>query len=65
MRGDTDTWRAVTGTEIVDAGQHEMLNWFCLVGAMKELGMTLDWSTFVETDVFNSNKVFAVYGEQS
>jgi hypothetical protein len=65
VRGDTDTWRAVTGTEIVDAGQHEMLNWFCLVGAMKELGMTLDWSTFVETDVFNSNKVFAVFGEQS
>jgi hypothetical protein len=65
VRGDTDTWRAVTGPAIVDAGQHEMLNWFCLVGAMKELGMTLDWSTFVETDVFNSNKVFAVFGEQS
>jgi hypothetical protein len=65
VRGDTDTWRAVPGAEIVDAGQHEMLNWFCLVGAMKELGMTLDWSTLVETDVFNSNKVFAVFGEHS
>jgi hypothetical protein len=65
VRGDTDTWRAVPGPAIVDAGQHEMLNWFCLVGAMKELGMTLDWSTLVETDVFNSNKVFAVFGEHS
>jgi Catalytic LigB subunit of aromatic ring-opening dioxygenase len=61
VAGDTDTWRAVTGAEIVDAGQHEMLNWFCLVGAMRELGMPLDWSTFVVTDVFNSNKCFAVY----
>ena len=61
VAGDTDTWRGVTGADIVDAGQHEMLNWFCLVGAMKELGMPLDWSTFVTTDVFNSNKCFAVY----
>jgi len=25
------------------------------------LAMPLDWSTFVVTDVFNSNKCFAVY----
>jgi hypothetical protein len=61
VAGDLDTWRAVTGAEVVDAGQHEMLNWFCLVGAMEELGMTPDWSTFVETDVYNSNKCFAVF----
>lgn len=42
-------------------GSHEMLNWFCLVGAMAEAGQTLDWSTTVVTDVFNSNKVFAAY----
>ena len=40
-----------------------MLNWFCLPGAMRELGMPLDWSSFVVTDVFNSNKCFAVYRE--
>jgi hypothetical protein len=38
-----------------------MLNWFALVGAMKELGARLRWSQFVETHVFNSNKVFAVF----
>jgi hypothetical protein len=43
--------------------QHEMLNWFCLLGAMFEAGMRLDWSTFVATDVFNSNKCFAIYRE--
>ncbi len=61
VAGDTATWRAVTGAQVVDAGQHEMLNWFCLVGAMQQLGLPLDWSTFVTTDVFNSNKCFAVY----
>jgi hypothetical protein len=60
-RGDYDAWEAVTGQEIVDAGQHEMLNWFCLAGAMRELGRPLTWSAFVETDVFNSNKCFAIY----
>jgi hypothetical protein len=63
LAGDVDTWRAVTGAEIVDAGQHEMLNWFCLLGAVHELGLPRDWSTFVTTDVFNSNKCFAVFKE--
>jgi hypothetical protein len=38
-----------------------MLNWFCLAGAMRELGMGLSWSELVETDVFNSNKCFAIF----
>jgi Catalytic LigB subunit of aromatic ring-opening dioxygenase len=61
VRCDYDAWRNTTGAEIVEAGQHEMLNWFCLLGAMSELGMSLDWSEWVPTDVFNSNKCFAVY----
>ncbi len=64
VRGDIDSWRAVTGSEIVEAGQHEMLNWFCLLGAMSQLGLRLDWSTFVATDVFNSNKCFAVFEQE-
>ncbi|GGS20445.1 hypothetical protein GCM10010269_69190 [Streptomyces humidus] len=59
--GDYDTWQKVTTREIVDAGQHEMLNWFCLLGAMSELGLGLEWSDFVQTEILNSNKVFAVY----
>ncbi len=62
-RGDYETWRQVTSRQIVEAGQHEMLNWFCLLGAMAEAGMRLDWSAFVTTDVFNSNKCFAIYRE--
>ena len=63
LKGDFDAWMQVTAKEIVDAGQHEMLNWFCLLGAVQELGLELSWSTFVSTDVFNSNKCFAVYQE--
>jgi hypothetical protein len=62
-RSDYGTWRQVTSRQIVEAGQHEMLNWFCLLGAMSEGGLRLDWSSFVETDVFNSNKCFAIYRE--
>ena len=59
--GDYDSWRATPLTAIEDAGQQEVLNWFALAGAMEELGASLEWSTFVETHIFNSNKVFAVY----
>lgn len=61
VAGDLDTWLATQSSEIVDAGQHEMLNWFCMLGAAKELGLELQWSEFIETEVFNSNKVFALY----
>ena len=60
--GDIETWRNVTSAEIVEAGQHEMLNWFCLLGAMTELGLPMSWSDLVVTDVFNSNKCFAAFG---
>ncbi len=48
---------------VEDAGQQEVLNWFALAGAMEELGARLEWAEFVETHIFNSNKVFAVYSE--
>ena len=63
--GDYATWQATASREIVDSGQHEMLNWFCLTGAVDELGLDLEWSQLVTTDVFNSNKCFAVFTEGS
>jgi len=59
--GDYDAWRSTPLKAVEDAGQQEVLNWFALAGAMAELGARLEWSEFVQTDVFNSNKVFAVY----
>jgi hypothetical protein len=62
---DWDAWTSTTANDIVDAGQHEMLNWFCLAGAMNELGLPLTWSDFVVTDAFNSNKCFAVFSPEA
>jgi hypothetical protein len=62
VRGDWAAWKATTADDVVAAGQHEMLNWFCLAGAMHELGLPLTWSEFVVTDVLNSNKCFAIFG---
>ncbi|HME78108.1 MAG TPA: extradiol ring-cleavage dioxygenase [Mycobacterium sp.] len=60
---DYKAWQATPSRDIVDSGQHEMLNWFCLTGAVEELDLDLAWSELVTTDVFNSNKCFAVFTE--
>jgi hypothetical protein len=59
--GEHAAWHAATLDGIERSGQQEMLNWFCLIGAVEELGLGLEWSTYVETHVFNSNKCFAVF----
>ena len=63
VEADYEAWQATPTKSIVDGGQHEMLNWFCLTGAADELGLELAWSDLVTTDVFNSNKCFAVFKE--
>ena len=47
--------------EAEDRGHHELLNWFCLAGAMSELGRKPAECTFLESWISNSNKVFAVF----
>ena len=44
-----------------DSGQHELLNWACMLGAMSELGAKPAGLEFVESRVFTSNKVFATF----
>jgi hypothetical protein len=63
--GDYHAWRRVTSDEIEASGQQEMLNWFCLAGAMSALGRVPSYSAMVETALYNSNKVFAIYGDQT
>ncbi|ABL81651.1 MULTISPECIES: hypothetical protein [unclassified Nocardioides] len=58
---DWAAFTAPTVEHIVGAGQHEMLNWFCLAGACAESGLELNWSDLVVTDLFNSNKCFALF----
>ncbi len=64
VAGDWARWAAITTAEIEAAGQQEVLNWFVLAGAARELGAVPTWSRFVETWCFNSNKVFAVWEPQ-
>jgi Catalytic LigB subunit of aromatic ring-opening dioxygenase len=59
--GDWDFWRNTTLAEIEDRGHQELLNWFCLAGAMCELGRKPDASVFLESWITTSNKVFAVF----
>jgi hypothetical protein len=56
-----DVWRAVTLDEVEHAGQQELLNWFALAGAMEISGARPAWHDFLETSIFNSNKVFAAF----
>jgi len=60
--GDWDLWRNTTIEEAEASGHHELLNWFCLAGAMHELGPRKpDESVFLESWITNSDKVFAVF----
>ncbi|GAC1580573.1 MAG: hypothetical protein NVS3B7_15200 [Candidatus Elarobacter sp.] len=61
VAGDLAGWRDIDRREVEDCGQQEVLNWFPLMGAMHELGSKVVWSDFVETHIFNSNKVAAVF----
>src|SRR5207253_3254173 len=36
--GDYDAWRGYSLGAVEESGQHELLSWFCLAGAMAELG---------------------------
>lgn len=52
-------WRDLSGDQLRDAGQHEMLNWICLAGAME--GRKADLLAYGESYIFNSNKPVALF----
>jgi hypothetical protein len=61
-RGDIARWRDLTYAEIADAGEQEFMQWACLAGAMSALGRPrAEVIDYVETDLFNSTKCFAVF----
>jgi hypothetical protein len=61
IEGEYQVWRNYPLAKIAEAGQQEVLNWFALMGAMDALNYKCTWSDFVETYVFNSSKVTAVF----
>jgi hypothetical protein len=59
--GDYHKWKDVKLSQIEESGQQEVLNWFCLVGAMSELGRPMELLTWAETWTFNAPKCMALF----
>ncbi len=60
---DYATWRETSLGSLERAGQHELLNWYVLLGAMERLGRKVEVDAWIETWVLNSNKCFAWFPE--
>ncbi len=54
-------WRDLPLQAVEDAGQHELLNWLPLAGAMHELGQKPTMCEFLESYVMNSCKCVALF----
>ncbi len=59
--GNYSVWRETPLAEIEQAGHNELLNWYCLAGAMNELNRKPQEARFIESWTCNSDKVFAVW----
>ena len=46
--GEWDTWRNTNLAQAEDRGHHELLNWFCLAGAMADWKRKPDEAVFLE-----------------
>jgi hypothetical protein len=58
-RADYATWRNRTLDEMEFSGQHEMLNWMCLIGAMEALDKPAPViQDYMETYILASDKCF-------
>src|SRR5205085_3507282 len=54
--GDYDAWRSTPLEEVEASGHHELLNWFCFMGAMSELNRKPQEAHFLESYLCNSDK---------
>jgi hypothetical protein len=59
--GEYNAWRDLPLRQMEAAGQHEVLNWVCLAGAMAELGYKMQLLDWVETWMFNAPKCQAIF----
>ena len=58
---DYQHFRNLTPAELAETGNPEMLNWCAMLGAVDHAGGRLAYSDFVESYVYNSCKVAAVF----
>lgn len=57
---DYTAWRDLPLSALEDSGQHELLNWYPMVGAMHALGQKPSYCKLLESYVANSNKCVAI-----
>jgi hypothetical protein len=57
--GQLQRWRDLDPDQMRASGQHEMLNWLCLAGAME--GRKASLELFVESYIFNSDKALVLF----
>lgn len=58
---DYSFWNERASRQVINSGKHEIRNWYCILSSKPELDMQLTQSDFVAADVFNPNKVFALF----
>ena len=58
--GNYLAWRDLPLSTLEDAGQHELVNWCPMIGAMEEVGQKPTYCEFMESFLMNSNKCVAV-----
>jgi hypothetical protein len=54
--GKQHLWKDLDLAQVEASGQHELLNWVCLAGALTELGRKVEVLDYSETYIFNSSK---------
>ena len=54
-------WRGLRIETLRDSGQHELLNWYPLAGAMYALGQTPAYCELLESHLMNSSKCIAIF----
>lgn len=54
--GKQHLWKDLELEQIEESGQHELLNWVCLAGAVTELGLQPEVLDFSDSYIFNSSK---------
>lgn len=59
--GNYEAWRDTPLAQMEAAGQHEVLNWTCLAGAMAELDYKPEIVDWAETWTFNASKCMALF----
>jgi predicted class III extradiol MEMO1 family dioxygenase len=61
LEGDYEYWRKLSRQTMENAGQHEILNWMPLMGAMSYLNKKPVLQDYVDTYLFQANKVFVYF----